>query len=860
MSKDPFADIVNAPDDQYGAFADIVHSDDHHTIIPAKDNSGDGMPRQPFASMQEQIDASKQRAIDEGLTYKNADKRTLPNVWNAVVNGAQVTAALDRQAGGYIYNDLNGRPHILIRMTDGSLGSRPYQYPGTNPTESMSAGQRMAAGAGKSIVDVGRGLQQLTATGERAQQLAAENADRAAIDRPLMETGAGKAGYLGGAVATMLTPGVVLRGAGMAAQAANAPRVAQALDTAGQAITAPKSYWGAAGLGAAQGAVQPASSTTERAINTGLGGVVGAVVPAAVRGAGAAVERYAPSVADVGRAVAATAKTLPGAVAESAGLPRVAAALNPAPAIATPVVQVAAQQPVKISMQDAAKEAEKATKAIGFNWQGLDEATRLKMAAQVHDAINLDAGLPPESVAKKVMLESMGFKPTRAMVTGNPEDFRIENSARLYPEGADLVTTDTLNNANLRAQIQKAAPVAPEPVSEFGQTLRKELGKEAAVSEGRVGSLYKAAAKNEGYITTDATPLIKALADKNAFAVTKTDSPVMQYLKTIGKDRVFFPTANTVTAKNQPKELTMEELATLRQIVNSKWENIDNATQTSLDRLRSVLNKMEANPNEPAPLYQKARVSRIIQGKKWESPELNDLFAQDPTYKGRMQIADEELFNHVFLRPTTDKTASVWARMNSAQKDAARAQLAQHIENQAFGGQSLTPGIDREVAATPSKFIRTLDKIGPNKLRLILGQKEAQRLRDLATAWRDISTSPANTKAAGSAPELANIFRNITSTISSLKNNLPYVGKPLAVIDKLTGKEERQKAADAAAKLAEESATRKAQVQSALSPIESAREARKTALAETVKKAENEKKRRGALTIPAVAGQSALSR
>jgi hypothetical protein len=54
-----------------------------------------------------------------------------------------------------------------------------------------------------------------------------------------------------------------------------------------------------------------------------------------------------------------------------------------------------------------------------------------------------------------------------------------------------------------------------------------------------------------------------------SFAVTKVDSPVREYLKVIGKDDVFFPTAKNVNAQNKPKELTMAELKTLRQIVNS---------------------------------------------------------------------------------------------------------------------------------------------------------------------------------------------------------------------------------------------------------------------------------------------------
>jgi hypothetical protein len=58
-----------------------------------------------------------------------------------------------------------------------------------------------------------------------------------------------------------------------------------------------------------------------------------------------------------------------------------------------------------------------------------------------------------------------------------------------------------------------------------------------------------------------------------------------------------------------------------------RWENVDDATQKQLGSIRGVLDKMEANPNAPAPLYTKARIGRIVQGKKWEQPLIDKVFA-----------------------------------------------------------------------------------------------------------------------------------------------------------------------------------------------------------------------------------------
>lgn len=808
--------------------------DDSRQMPPAKDKID------PLSAMRHTISQPTSQP------FAKAEKTGLPMVWDVKLGqgeyGPTVRAVRDDKAGGYVFQDDRNptKWNLVVRRADGSLTSRPLDL--YNPTESMGAMRTAAAGAGKAIMDTGRGIGQL---GRKAGNIAGavsdadmqksydREAEIRAQDDALMGRTAGKVGYVGGQIATMATPGIIAKGAGAAVQAAknanaatqavNASRAAVALDAAGNAMLVPRTYAGSAALGATTGAIQPVTSESERLANVAIGGVAGAAVPAAINATAQGVAAVTPtSIKNAGRIVGGAAKS----------------AIESIPGRGTVLVSpAAAEASQKISMAEAEDMAKQASQKMGFNWSTLDDSMKANMSAQVYDAVNLETGIPPEGVAKKVMLEKLGFKPTRAMLTGSAEDFRIENSARMYPEGADLNAIDIANNANLRQQIQSAMPVEPLPVAEFGQKLRKGLGREAAISENRVSNLYNVAAQNEGSITTDASKLISALRDKQSFAVSKQDSPVREYLRQIGKDELFFPTANTVAAKNAPKELTMSELATLRQIVNSKWENVNSATQESLNRLRGILNTMEANPNAPAPLYQKARVSRIIQGKKWESPELSDIFAQDPTFKGRMQVADEELFRHVFVRPTVDKTSSVWQRMNSAQKDATRAQMAKYIEDATFSNMGMTGGVMRDTVGSPAKFVKALNDIGPQKLDMIMGKQQAQRLRDLAAAWKEIQASPAGTKAAGSAPEIAMMQRRIMQALSGIKALVPV------------GKGAIESVAENVGKRAEESALRQQRqqiVKSALDPIataKAAREAEKEALREAAK-------RKGALAIP----------
>ena len=140
--------------------------------------------------------------------------------------------------------------------------------------------ERAAAGAGKAIYDTGRGVRQIGKyVGNLIgvvddKQLADEYANQEQIeklDEPLMQTIGGNVGYAGGLVGTSIAPGAAVKGLGLAAKGAGAARVASVLDKAGTSMIAPKSYKGAAAIGATQGLVLPSTSDTDRGENAVIG-------------------------------------------------------------------------------------------------------------------------------------------------------------------------------------------------------------------------------------------------------------------------------------------------------------------------------------------------------------------------------------------------------------------------------------------------------------------------------------------------------------------------------------------------------------------------------------------------------------
>lgn len=166
-----------------------------------------------------------------------------------------------------------------------------YDTQRVDPTAGMSTTEKVLAGAGKSMVDIGRGFRRLgNMVGIGDYDQAAAKADQE-LDKPLMATTAGKVGKYGTDVALTLVPG--LKGQQIISEGVKTG--ARVLPRAVQSTTrAAAPYIGAAGSGAAIGAITSPEDMGEGAsmgAMAGFGGEVGGrVLSAAYRGGKAVFE------------------------------------------------------------------------------------------------------------------------------------------------------------------------------------------------------------------------------------------------------------------------------------------------------------------------------------------------------------------------------------------------------------------------------------------------------------------------------------------------------------------------------------------------------------------------------------------
>lgn len=152
-----------------------------------------------------------------------------------------------------------------------AVGNDPITRGARNFDADTSGLQQFRAGVGQSYASAGRGVSQLFGGTSPAE---IKEANR--IDAPLLRSGPGMAGSIGGSVATTMIPGVGLE-AGAMSLGAKAPMLANALRTAGGAFIAPKTMGQAVGGGAATGLLQPSENIDQ----TGTNAVFGAGASAA---------------------------------------------------------------------------------------------------------------------------------------------------------------------------------------------------------------------------------------------------------------------------------------------------------------------------------------------------------------------------------------------------------------------------------------------------------------------------------------------------------------------------------------------------------------------------------------------------
>jgi len=340
-----------------------------------------------------------------------------------------------------------------------ALSGQPLNVAGWDTGVEMSPGVTNAlAGAGKSVADTGRGLEQIFAPSAPLQQ---EIDDSRRLDAPLMDTGAGMAGNIAGNLAQTYVGGKGLQLAGEGASAA--PALAKALRTMGQSLQNPMGYKQAVGAGAALGAVQPVAEEESRSANAAMGAAGGLAGNALASGIGRVVQPVRSTLSPSAEALAREA--------EKAGIPLDAAAKTGSKALG--YVESAFDSLPFTAGQQARKHTAQ------------DEA--FTRAVLKHAGIDADRATPAVLQAQK---DALG-RQFEQIAARNPIDFNhpqvMNDIAALQQEAAGKLTgpdldafTRTLDN--VLNDVDSSGMLTGQKYQAWREPLRRESKKPGALS------------------------------------------------------------------------------------------------------------------------------------------------------------------------------------------------------------------------------------------------------------------------------------------------------------------------------------------------------------------------------------------
>lgn len=434
---------------------------------------------------------------------------------------------------------------------------------------------------------------------------------------------------------------------------------------------------------------------------------------------------------------------------------------------------------------------------IGLDWGRLDGALKERLQRNAYQALATNSDLPPEALARASLYESLGIKPTRALITRTFEDALNEQNLLTESEGQALRNIYIQNNQAIRNQIQQLQPGGIRPMGEqaFGERFRAPLAAGERRVQDQANAAYKAAEAAEGGNQTTVQPVINYLQENAPLmgSMEKT-RPVVAYMRQIGA--ISDDNMQEISGGKgyQAMDISLKELAGLRDVVNRSWKTAvnsgDDAAAAPLNQIRGMIN--EAEQAAGGKLYQAYRLLRTAKGNRFENnPLIDKLLSDQKGYRNTPLIEDSQVFDKAILGSSPEQLSKVWPRLLPKARDLTRSQLAKYVEDQTFGNMGMNEAGD--VVASAAKLNRVLDKIGPEKLQLIYGTKKADRLANLNKAVREISNPPRGTVPQGSAPKLTYLYRN-TLSILGAAGKIPGLNVIVDVAEK--------RAATAAAKTA----------------------------------------------------------
>lgn len=686
---------------------------------------------------------------------------SLPPMWSPRINGQKVNAVYDPQAKAYLTTDQAGNELMVVRHPDGGLMLSKYKRPQYDPTQDMGSMERAAAGAGKAIYDTGRGARQISKyVGNLIglvddKQLADEYANQEQIekvDEPLMQTIGGNVGYAGGLVGTSIVPGAAVKGLGLAAKGAGAARVAPVLDKAGTSMIVPKSYKGAAAIGATQGLVLPSTSDIDRGENAVIGAAGGVVG----QGVGNLISKSVTKgqSANLARAEAE-------AIRQGQRLPN-----------------ILDQQTTQLLIDN------------GIDPRKLSREVQRGLSNIVANEPNLT----PEALVRIARAQSLSVPVnlTHGAAMGDFKRQQAESMLELMPGGEALRAQKDATNAALAKNMEKVMrdqlPTATDPYH-VGKSVQQALKNSESASIAKVSQMYdKADASGQQYLVDPAPMVAGLMKNFDAIFAGNDAAPAKQMAGTM--QRMGLLKINPVTNEFEPTGnlMTAQQAMELYKAANQSFVPGTVSSRHISDFKRGILQALDQTPAGGD--FRKATNAFKAHAQAYDNPRMiASLLATNADEEPK--IAAERVFDAVAMRGSIDDINLLKKTLLSSDKTVRdqglealrniRGMTAQYLLEKSFSGNAINATGDRIVSGINLlNAVKTLggglsaknEQLGWMKVQAIMGKKATDELKAITSTALDA------TRRVSGADKTSGTAERIISALGSMPMNL---SKPLEI-------------------------------------------------------------------------------
>lgn len=384
-------------------------------------------------------------------------------------------------------------------------------------------------------------------------------------------------------------------------------------------------------------------------------------------------------------------------------------------------------------LQNIDNKLEAALKPQGLKLSDLNQDTLKALRADAKSALDAGKNLNSEAVARKVVLDRVGIKGTKAQVTGNAQQWQKEAElAKVSGIGDPLREKFISDNKALEKLLGVATKnTGGKAIDQHGaiETATETLLGKNAQNKEYIKSIYDAARQAKGN---------DAVLDGGAFAKEAKDLLEQSYAT-----MSLPPSVNKILKdiEKKPQEFTLNKAEEVVKILNREYKaSLMNGQPTSsthaIGLVRDSLNSRQAQVlqgltgNESAQLYQLARQAHKTNTQLTETlPLLKD------TLKG---VPPDKLFNKHVLKGNVgelSETVSVLKNTNPQAVMDIKQQTLEYITSKSLNSNG---------QFSPAGMNNALKSIGDRRLGILFEPSEIKHIKDIGKAGHYLVTQPSH--------------------------------------------------------------------------------------------------------------------